>query len=178
MIKNMKWKIVGIVFIMALAIIFGSFFIYQESSIKGPIINALKGIETVNVISINVNNKSIEANISLSNVENFQEAYYQVLDSLASYENGRKIMINIENNANSEMLLAWNTSYFYIAEAIEQRKYSLIPETIDNLEEKNIFDYVNSTMDEENIYIDLHQGDLAFYVVIPAISEVEVNRVG
>lgn len=178
MLKSIRWPIVTIVFILSLITIFGGYFIFQDTNIKNPIVSSLEKIEAISINNLNINNKIIELNISIDSTDDFQSTYTEILAVLSKYQGMRSIEINIDNNANSKMISAWNSSYFYIAEAIEQNEYSLIPSTINRLKQEEIFDNGNSTMDEENIYIDLHQGDLGFYIVIPTRNEIEVNTSG
>lgn len=178
MLKGIKWSIVIIVMSVSLILLFAGWFLYQENNIKEPIINNVNKVNGVTVDEIIVNTKVIELNLSLQHIEDLQVTYKEILNVIEPHVNNRELKININSNPSDEIIDAWNSSYFYIAEAIKQNKYSLVPETIDNLKQDYSLDYANCTMDEKNIYINLQKSNSSFYIAIPIADNMEVNSVG
>ncbi len=178
MFKEVKWLNVIIIMSVSLIILFGGWFLYQENNIKNPILDNLRNIDGIKVDDLVLNTKEIKLDLSFVQIDDLQITYNKILDELEPYTNNREIKININSNSSDEMITIWNDSYFYIAEAIVQKKYSLIPETMEMIKRDYFLEKAVCTMDDNYIYIDLHQGDSSLYVVIPTDQYMEVNSLG
>lgn len=178
MFKNIKWNYVAVISIVSLLILFGGWYLYQNISVKNPINEAVSSIDGVKVVDLAIDKKNVNLSINLYDVDNLQITYELIEEYVAPYLQNRSLNIEIVNNGNESLNFAWNESYFYIAEAIDKKEYSLIPQTIDNMQKKYNLDQVGYTMDETNIYIDLHSADTALYIVIPREQRAEVSELG
>jgi len=178
MFKNIKWNYVAIVFVISLLLFFGGWYLYQNISIKNPINESASSIEGIKVTDLEIDKKSVTLSVNFYDIDNFQATYELIEETISPYLNNRSLNIEIVNKGNEKLNLAWNKSYFYIAEAIENKEYSLIPQAIDNMKKEYNLDHAGYTMDGSNIYIDLQQNDAALYFVIPRDQETEVREIG
>lgn len=178
MFKNIKWNYVVIVSIVSLLFLFGGWYLYQNISVKNPINEAVSSLDGIKVTNLAIDKNNVNLSINLYDVDDFQVTYELIEKTVDPYLQSRSLNIEIVNNGNQSLNYAWNRSYFYIAEAIDKKEYSLIPLAIDNMKEEYKLDQAAYTMDEKNIYIDLHQGDAALYIVIPREQKTEVIKLG
>lgn len=178
MFKDIKWSYVAIVSIVSLFLLFGGWYLYQNISIKNPINEAVSSIKGIKVTDLEINKKSVNLSINLYDIDNFQVTYELIEETISPFLNNRSLNIEIINDGNDELNLVWSKSYFYIAEAIDKKEYSLIPQAIDKMKQEYNLDQASYTMDETNIYIDLHQNDAALYFVIPRELKTEVSDLG
>lgn len=178
MFKDIKWNYVAIISVVSLLILFGGWYLYQTISIKNPINEAVSSIEGIKVTNLDIDKNNVNLSINLYDVDNFQVTYELIEETVTPYLQNRSLNIEIVNNGNESLNYAWSKSYFYIAEAIDNKEYSLIPQAIDNMEKEYNLDRAGYTMDETNIYIDLHQDDASLYIVIPREHVTEVSELG
>lgn len=177
MTKDNKWLMTAIVFVASLGILFGGFFIYQEFNVKAPLEEKVSSVEGVIVNEVNSSRETVSLDIEINQASNFQLTYQEVEEIAEPYLDGKELEINIENNASDDLMAIWNKSYFAIAEAIDRKEYSLVPQAIEGLEQRNDLNKAGYSMDEENIYIDLHNDDSSLYFVIPRESSMEVKNI-
>ncbi|MGD9677077.1 MAG: hypothetical protein AB7V16_01770 [Vulcanibacillus sp.] len=179
MLKDIKWSMVLIFMSVSLIILFGGWYLYQENNIKEPITNSINDITGVTVDEIKLDINEIELNLTLEKIDKLQVTYNSILNKLQPYLNNRDLTININSNPSDDILEAWSNSYFSIAEAIELKNFSLIPETVLELKKDYSLDQAICTMDNQNIYIKLQQGESSLYIVINTSGNgVEVNSFG
>lgn len=178
MLKGIKWTQVTIISIVSLLFLFGGWYLYQNLSIKSPINEAVSSIDGIKVAELDIDKKNVNLSLNLYSIDNFQSTYNLVEDTVAPYLKNRTLNIDIVNKGNENLSLAWSESYFYIAEAIEKREYSLIPKAIDTMQQEYNLDRAGYTMDATKIYIDLHQDETSLYIVIPRENDIEVSERG
>ena len=170
--KFKKWIPTVVVFLLSLTVLFGVYFIYEKLQIKEPMIDAINQIKGVQVENINIENDKIQLEITLQEIDNFQETYHAIVDATAAYKGDRVIDFQFSSIEDEQILRAWNSSYFYIAEAIAKHDYSMIPDTITQIKKQLLLDKTNYSMDDKNIYIDLHKGEKSQYFILKREQEV------
>jgi len=178
MIKDLKWITTFFILLISLGVFFGGWYVYQKVWIKDPILGTVADMEGVKIEDVFLDKEKVDLFITLKPVEPFQTTYQQIESAVQPYLKNRKLTIHFNNQGNEQLLKAWNTSYFKIAEAIDQKQYSMIPQTIDSMKNVYHLDDVGYSMDDKYIYIDLHQGKSSLYYVLPRYSGLEVKNVG
>ncbi len=178
MAKNNKWFMTIIILFVSLTTLFGGWFFYQKVILKDPMIQMTSEIEGAIVHDIELDQKQVDVFITLRSGYHFQNTYTAVEKSLQPYLKNRELQIHINNTGNQQLVQAWNKTYFKIAEAIDQKNYSMIPQTIEALQQAYQLDEIGYSMDDKYIFIDLHQGEASLYFVLPRYNGLEVKDVG
>ena len=178
MFTKQQWIKILIVMIISLAVLFSGYYIHQGINIKNPIKETISEINGVKINEIDVEKNTVTLSLKLNGIDNFQLSYDQIIQNIEPYLKERELNIRIVNNGNKSIIDAWNQSYFYIAEAVDNHQYSLIPETVESLKDKYHLNKVGYSMDEKNIFIDLHQGDSSLYIILPKNNETGVKKIG
>ncbi len=160
------------IFFLSLTILFGFYFIYEKVQVKEPIVEAIDDIAGVQVEDFKTDNKTIEIVIHLEDIDNFQETYHAIVNATEPFKGNRVLDFEFKSNEDPQILNAWNSSYFYIAEAVAKHEYSLIPDKMTQMKKELLLDKINYSMDENNIFVDLHKGDKAQYFIIKRLQEV------
>lgn len=175
MFKDIKWINITIISLLTTVLLFGGWLLYQSYSIEKPLNESLTEINGVKVEEMKINQKEIQLLLTLENIDNFYSTYKDIENAVEPYQGSRNLSVSFTNEGNEFLNDAWSKSYFYIAEAIAQNQYSLIPQAMDSLKVNYKLDQVGYSMDEDNIYIDLHQGDSSLYLVIERTPNMEVR---
>lgn len=180
MIKKKPWIVTITILVLSLVVLFGGWFTYQTIQIKKPIENALASIEGIILDDLKIDRDQINVSISIQKIDNFQLTYHQIQDKLQPYLGKRQLNLDFKSKGieDEKLMKAWSESYFYIAQAIDQHQYSLIPKTINALKKEYLLDKANYSMDENQIYIDLHQKNSSLYLILPRTNNLEVKKIG
>ncbi len=172
MMKNINIRIVAVVMTVSLIVMFGGWLLHLDFGVKKPMEASLLKIQGVKESHITIDRHQINVTIALANIDDLQKTYRSIKEVVTPYLSKRELKLTIKNNENPDMIKGWKQNYFYIAEAIDTHQYSLIPETVQHMKEQLNLDKVGYSMDDENIYIDLHKKDASLFLVLPKNSNV------
>lgn len=83
---------------------------------------------------------------------------------------GRKLKLDVEQNSSELLDDYWDKAMFSVAEAMESRKYTIIPTELDRLKQQNteFKDVIASTdIDDNNVYVSLSNGKESKFIILP-----------
>lgn len=178
MMKDNRWITSVIILFISLALLFGGWNIYQYLIVQKPADESINKIKGVSVTELKMDRDLLEVNLRFDQIDGFQNTYNKIEEELLPYKKNRTLEIHVLNQGNDQLTRAWEKSYFSIAEAIDQQKYSQIPETLESMKENYQLEEVAYSMDDRYIYIDLHQNDDSLYILLPRYNGLEVKEHG
>lgn len=83
---------------------------------------------------------------------------------------GRTLKLDVEQNSSELLDEYWDKAMFSVAEAMESRKYTLIPTELDGLKAqypqyKNVI--ASTEIDDNNVYVSLSNGKESKFIILP-----------
>ncbi len=152
--------------LVTLIVLFGGYFAHQWFNVEKPLKNMIQSTPHVTLEELRVNSDRIE--IRLNADENFSLAsdYIPLREKLRSLAGGRQVNIELTDRADAVLEKAWNRMAFGVTEAVVQRRYTQIPETVERVAETAKIRH-EVAMDEQFVYVALHHDDHSLYRVLP-----------
>lgn len=155
-------------------LLFGGFSLYKQFVVAAPLaekLAAMPGVE--NASKPDIGQKDIQLKLQLSADASLRETYAKAAKEAASAAGGdRKIKIEVEDTSNELLEQLWYSAMFEVAEAMETKVYSKIPEAMDKAVKAADGVTAVTEMDETNVYITIRseQDGAVKYVVLPRIA--------
>lgn len=178
MVKENRWITSIIVLLLSLALLFGGWFLYQYLIVQKPADESINKIKGVSVTELKMDRGLLEVDVQFDQIDGFQNTYTKIEEELLPYSENKTLEIHVLNQGNEQLRRAWEKNYFSVAEAIDQQKYSQIPETLESMKVNYQLKEVAYSMDDRYIYIDLHQKEDSLYILLPRYNGLEVKEHG
>ncbi len=168
----MKKMPIFVSLIVSTVILFGGWYLYQDYFVEKPIKDYVASLEGVQIEDIVIQREQISVEISFSDAGAFLIHYSNIYEKVKQYARGKQVDLRLP--AGSEDLKEiWNEGYFTLAEILEHRQYSRIPDFMDSLKEQYGLDKAEAKLDQHYLYIVIEKNDQISYRVMP--RSVEVN---
>lgn len=151
--------------------LFGGWFVYQSVAMESPlshIVHQLPGVEQ-SVTEISASEVRIE--LQLKPDASLREIMESIRKEGKSVIGDRKLNVVVTNASTISLDRIWSDGLFNVAQAMENRNYSRIPDTLDALAGKYSHITTSAEMDEENVYIRISDGTHSKFVILPRVSE-------
>jgi hypothetical protein len=168
-LDDMKLKLLPITITAALsaAILFGGWFAYRQYVVEQPldrVANSIAGVESANV---EMSSGLVKINVKLKPDADLGEVYRLIKQNGSNQIGGNQFELAAVAKDSPRLEKAWNYALFDVAQAMENRKYSEIRDSMGKLSQQFPGVTVNTQMDDSNVYISIRDGDAAKFVVLP-----------
>ncbi|GFN30694.1 hypothetical protein [Paenibacillus xylaniclasticus] len=166
----MRVRIVPAVLSVAVTggLLFGGWFAYDHMAVKEPLSKAVSGLQGVVDSESNVENGTVYVSLKLAENADLRSVYKQLTKDGQSVLKGRKLQLIVSGNTESaELDKLWSSVLFDVAEAMETKAYSDIPEALNELTVKHAGMTASTEMDETNVYVTLRKGEAVKYIILP-----------
>jgi hypothetical protein len=165
----MKLKLLPLMLTAALsaALLFGGWFTYRHYGVVQPLDRVANSIPGVQSAVVEVTSGQIKLNVKLAPDADLGEVYRLVKRDGAAVIGSNELELAASATDSPQLQKAWSYALFDVAEAMENRKYSSIRDTMDKLSEKFPGVTVKTDMDDTNVYISMRDGNAAKFVVLP-----------
>ncbi|MHA6483934.1 hypothetical protein ACX1C1_18750 [Paenibacillus sp. strain BS8-2] len=170
-----KPKVIPLVIsiVTAAVFLFGGFALYKQYAVAAPLtdkLEAMPGIEAASKPAISQDDLNVK--LQLTADASLRETYNEAMKQATEAAGSRKINITLESNSNETLEQLWYSAMFEVAEAMEIKTYSTIPDAMNKI--ANTVEGVTATteMDENNVYITIRaeQAGATKFVVLPRIA--------
>ncbi|WP_379129305.1 hypothetical protein [Paenibacillus sp. sgz500958] len=169
----MKLRLVPVLLtsLLSAALLFGGWFLYRQYAIQEPLQKIVDSYEGVNDSQITINRNQVALKLDLEPGTKLRELVQFITTEGKSAIGSRSLALDIEQHSNAVLDELWDKAMFSVAEAMESRKYTLIPATLNEL--KSEYEGVTATteMDETNVYVSLTNGKESKYIILPRQPE-------
>lgn len=155
------------------ALLFGGFALYKQYAVAAPLAEKLEAMPgVVEASKPDVGQKDLQVKLQLSPDASLRETYGEAAKQAAESAGNRKVTIQVESDSNETLEQLWYSAMFDVAEAMETKTYSDIPEAMKKTAETAEGVTTVTEMDENNVYITIRseQEGAAKYVVLPRIA--------
>ncbi|XEC92706.1 hypothetical protein AB6A23_15010 [Paenibacillus tarimensis] len=166
---KIKWVPAILAVIAASGLLFGSWYGYKYIVLEQPfekIVNQLDGIKAAKPV---FENNRVTVELQLADGAEIRDIYRQMRTEGASVIGNRELQLVIRESSNDHLDRLWSSMLFEVAQAMETREYSNIPEAMKKLEQENEGLKVVTEMDDINVYITMNDGKSTKYIVLPRI---------
>lgn len=175
-----KLKIMPILLTAAASalVLFGGWLIYHQVAFAAPLAKAVDQIEGIASSETPIiDTDRITFPLTLTAGADLKHVYETIAEQSKSVAQSRDIQLDIANtSSNAKLDQLWSSSLFKVAEAMEHKNYSTIPETLKALADEHSGVKAVTDMDDTNVYITLKDGTATKYIVLPRVAaQLEVS---
>jgi len=166
--SNLRLKPIFLTAVIAAVVLFGGWALYQQFAVQAPLEQAIKDVPGIAHADKPKRDKEIIAiRVELMPTANLREVYETIAKSGERVIGDRTLQLQIDAKKNTQLDHIWQTAMFQIAEAMENKTYSAIPATLEQIaaHESNV--QVTTDIDETNVYITLINDEGALHKVLP-----------
>ncbi|WP_410514849.1 hypothetical protein PaeBR_10950 [Paenibacillus sp. BR2-3] len=169
----MKLRLVPLLLtsLLSAALLFGGWFMYRQFAIQEPLQKIVNSYEGVNDSHISINRDEVSLKLDLQPGTKLRELVQYISTEGQSVIGGRTLNLDVEQHSNQELDEIWDKAMFSVAEAMESRKYTLIPATLDELKEQYKGITATTEIDDNNVYVSLTNGKESKFIILPRQPE-------
>lgn len=157
--------------LLSAALLFGGWFLYRQYAVQEPLQKIVNHYEGVNRSQITFNQNQVTLKLELQPGTKLRDLVQYISTEGDKALNGRSLKLDIQQNSNEKLDAYWEQALFSVAEAMESREYTLIPETLDKLGEHYAGVTHTTEIDETNVYVSLTDGTHVKTVILPRQPE-------
>ncbi|MNO60150.1 hypothetical protein D3C76_507530 [compost metagenome] len=169
----MKLRIVPIVVSLAVSalLLFGGWYAYQQWAVESPFESIVKKYEGVQQVQFDINQTTVTAKLELTAGSNLGEIVRQMEKDGKKWIGNRELKLVVKDNAPETLNDVWEEALFPVAQAMENKQYTEITTTLDQLQEKNSSLKASADMDENNVYITLTDAQGSKFIILPRVPQ-------
>ncbi|GLX68935.1 hypothetical protein [Paenibacillus glycanilyticus] len=178
----MKLRIVPFVLsaVATAVLLFGGWMLYKQFAVVSPFQKSIGQIEGVaSAKEPTIDQDVVSVQVSLKPDANLKDVYESIAKEGKDAIGSRELKLDITNAAPDDQLeKVWSSVLFDVAEAMEKKNYSQIPNALQKATASNKEIQFATELDDNNVYITLKDGNSTKYVVLPrtpAMLEVSTN---
>ncbi len=165
----MKLRLIPILITVAAssALLFGGWYFYKSIVVENPINDVILGVQGVKEVSTNINNNLVSIDLELAKDADLRNLYTTISKEGASLLRNRELKLNVASDSSPQLEQWWSTALFEVAQAMDTKHYSEIPEVL-TARAKGVSGLeVTSEMDDTNVYVHLTEGQYSKYIILP-----------
>lgn len=157
--------------LLSASVLFGGWFLYRQYAVQEPLKKIVNDYKGVNESHISITRNEVALKLDLEPGTKLRELVQYISAEGQSVIGGRKLKLDVEQHSNKRLDEYWEKAMFSVAEAMESRKYTLIPSTLDRLAQE--YDGITATteIDDSNVYVSLTDGKESKFVILPRQPE-------
>lgn len=168
--KQFKWRIMLIAFLVSLAVIFSGATLYERYYKENPLEEELAGIEAVEKVEIDHSRRDVHAEIYPVYTENIPQLINEIEDIL--YEHVTKeysFYVHDNRNKNLESFAGDVKPSLY--EGARKGNYRSVKETVVSIADEYSLMQSHFMVDNSYIYLQAKDGDNYLFIFIPHLHE-------
>ncbi|AWB44973.1 hypothetical protein DCC85_12585 [Paenibacillus sp. CAA11] len=169
----MKLRIFPIVATVAVTavLLFGGWFTYRQMALQGPLEKLVKNYKGVKEAQLDITQSTVGLKLDLKPGTDLKGLVDYINKDGKSLLGNRSLKLDVEDHSSPALDKWWGNAMFPIAEAMENRNYTQIPETLSKLVKTNSSIQATAEMDDQNVYIALTDGQASKFIILPRIPE-------
>lgn len=170
----MKLRLVPVLLtsLLSAALLFGGWYSYRQFAVQEPLQKIVSSYEGVNDSHITINRNEVTLKLDLAPGTKLRELVQYVNTEGSSAIDGRTLKLDVNQHSSALLDEYWDKAMFSVAEAMESRKYTLIPAKLDGLiAEYSQYKDVTATteIDDSNVYVSLSNGKESKFIILPRV---------
>ncbi|WP_342561776.1 hypothetical protein NST84_19250 [Paenibacillus sp. FSL R7-0345] len=170
----MKIRLVPVLLtsLLSAALLFGGWYGYRQFAVQEPLQKIVSSYEGVNESHISIKRNEVTLKLNLEPGTKLRELVQFVNTEGKSAIGSRTLRLDVDQNSSELLDDYWDKAMFSVAEAMESRKYTLIPAKLDGLRtQSEEFKNVTATteIDDNNVYVSLSDGKQSKFIILPRV---------
>lgn len=166
--RKLRMLPIAVTVTISAAALFGGWTLYKEVAVASPLTSALEGVPgIVKAGKPEIGQNEVAVSVELSKDAKLKEVYASVQEESANVSNGKKLDLDIVTKEDPMLESIWQSAMFEIAEAMETKSYSNIPETMEKAAASHEGVSAETAMDETNVYVTIRSEKGAKFIVLP-----------
>ena len=153
------------------ALLFGGWYAYDQAVVERPLNSAVGSLPGVVSAVPTLSKDSLTVQLKLGAGADLQSIYQEISKRSAKMLVGRKLILQVEQGSQPKLDQIWTSQLFTVAEAMENRRYSEIPNALKAMESSTPGLKTVTEIDDTNVYIKLELGQDTKYVILPRAGE-------
>ncbi|QGG56138.1 hypothetical protein [Paenibacillus sp. B01] len=168
-----KWRLLPFLATVAVsaALLFGGWYAYQQTAVERPLSKAVQALPGVSSAQPSLSQDVVTVKLTLNGGADLRTIYEQISRQGASVIGSRKLVLQVDGPTSPKLEEIWSSQLFTIAEAMENREYSRIPDALAAMQKSHEGLRAKSSMDQANVYVTLEYGTDTKYVIMPRAGE-------
>lgn len=169
----MKLRLLPLVITVAVSglVLFGGWFLYQNVAVQNPLVNKVKQISAVKHADAEFTRDQVRVKLELEPEASLREIVQRIQKDGKGIIGGRKLHVEVTNGSSATLDQWWSSALFPVAEAMETKHYTQIPETLEQLSAGHSNLKASTEMDDMNVYVSLTDGNASKFVILPRQGE-------
>ncbi|RCX23308.1 hypothetical protein DFP94_101905 [Fontibacillus phaseoli] len=169
----MKLRVGPIVASVAVSalLLFGGWFAYKQWAVESPFEHKVNQMEGVKSVQTDITQKQAIVKLDLEPGTDFGSLVRQIETDGSKWIGSRELKLVVEDHASQELNEMWKEALFPIAQAMENKEYTGITDTLDKLSQNDSGLSAKAEMDERNVYITLTDGKASKFVILPRVPQ-------
>lgn len=153
--------------VVAVIVLFGGWFTYNKFAVESPLAELINEQPSVEKATIELTDSELAVNLEVNSDINIREVMNVIYTEGKSMLGNRDVNLNVNEQSSPELDAWWSTVLFDVAEAMELKEYSRIPEALNDKAAALDGLQVTTDIDEHNVYIKLIHKDAMKIVMLP-----------
>lgn len=169
----MKLRIGQTVAIAAVSavLLFGGWFAYNQWAIEAPFQKLVKQYEGVNHVQFNITPKEVGLKLELEAGTDIGGLVRHLEKDGKELLGKRTLKLEVTDHSTPDLDQIWSEALFSVAQAMENKQYTEIQSTLNQLEEQYDALQASADMDDKNVYVTLTDGTASKYVILPRVPQ-------
>lgn len=168
----LKIRVLPIVVTAALSLILllGGWFMYRQTALERPIEKMLANYPGVTSAQAHITQKQAVLKLDLESNVDLRGMIAQLRKEQGSLLEGRSIKLDIADHSTPEIEELWKQASFSVAEAMANKRYTMIPDTLAEIQNENNGYTISSDMDDRYVYVALSSASdkkANKYIILP-----------
>ncbi|MDO3409647.1 heavy metal-associated domain-containing protein [Saccharibacillus sp. CPCC 101409] len=155
---------------VSLLLLFGGWFLYRQTALERPIERMLSQYPGVTSAQVDITQKQAVLKLDLESNVDLRGMVAQLRKEEGKLLKNRTVVFDIADHSTPEIDALWKEASFSVAEAMANKRYTLIPNTLSKIQDENVAYTISSDMDDHYIYVVLSSSadkQANKYVILP-----------
>ncbi|AIQ64596.1 hypothetical protein PSTEL_17305 [Paenibacillus stellifer] len=157
--------------VLTAAVLFGGWFLYREFAVQEPLEKIVSSYKGVNASQVSINRSEVNLKLDLQPGTKLRELVQYIETEGKTIIGSRTVKLDVTQHSNQTLDDYWNKALFSVAEAMESGKYTLIPETLNDLSKEFTGVQATTEIDDNNVYVSLSDGKESKFIILPRQAE-------
>lgn len=155
---------------LSLIVLLGGWFLYRQTAIERPIAKMLQNYPGVTSAQVDITQNRAVLKLDLESNVDLRGMVAQLRKEEGELLKSRSVVFDIADHSTPDIEALWREASFSVAEAMANKRYTLITDTLSEIQNENNGYTISSDMDEHYIYVALSSASdeqANKYIILP-----------
>ncbi len=155
---------------LSLIVLLGGWFLYRQTALERPVEKMLSQYPGVTSAQVTITQNKALLKLDLQSNVDLRALIAQLRKEEGSLLGSRSIALDIADHSTPEIDELWKQASFSIAEAMANKRYTMIPDTLSKIQSQHGGYTISSGMDDHYVYVALSSSSdekANKYIILP-----------